>query len=115
MRKPTAVKKWETMVADFGCVVTKEPDIQLHHVFGRTYKHRKVHIGQFYILPLAIRYHDVSSNNPFNVTYFPKRFAIEFGYQRSLFAKMCKAMVSCGTVLPFGDEVMDAIMDSPLR
>lgn len=110
-----AIKNWLGMVADYGCVACRESQVQVHHVFGRTYKHTKVLIGPWYVLPLHPRYHDVGSDNPFNVTHYPKKFAIAFGCQRHLFMKMCEAMERKGIELPFDDEVWQAIMDSPLR
>lgn len=111
-----AQKDWLSTLADYGCVVSRERQpIQLHHVMGRTYKHNKVLIGPWYVLPLAFRYHDVSSDNPFNVTHYRKKFAIEKGYQRDLFRKMCLDMIELGVTIPFDQDVMDAIMDSPLR
>jgi hypothetical protein len=115
MSKSAGVRQWEQMVADFGCVVTREKPVQLHHVFGRTYKQNKILIGPWYILPLVHRLHDVSSNHPKNVTHWPKRFAREYGAQRDLFVSMCESMVRYGKELPFDDDVMDAILLSPLR
>ncbi len=110
-----AQKDWLGIVADYGCVVSRESRIQVHHVMGRTYKHNKVLIGPWYVLPLAIRYHDVHSNHFANVTHWPKRFAIEYGYQQDLFKKMCLNMIELGVTIPFDSDVMDAIMDSPRR
>lgn len=115
MSKPANVRKWEQMVADYGCVVTREKPVQLHHVFGRTYTQDKILIGPWYILPLTHRLHDVGSNNQFNVTHWPKRFAIEFGYQRDLFQKMCETIQRNGQELPFDGVVLAAIGNSPLR
>lgn len=113
--KPAAVKKWEGIVREFGCVVTKEKDVQIHHTFGRTYKHEKVLIGPWYILPLVHRLHDVSSNHPHNVTHWPKKFAKEYGYQQDLFFRMCEAIQRNGRQLPFDKEILIAIGRSPLR
>lgn len=107
-------KQWLDIVAQFGCVVSGESIIQIHHVFGRTYKHNKVLIGPWYVLPLAFRYHDVSSDNPFNVTHYPKQFAIEKGYQRDLFGKMVNKLQEHGYPVPPPD-VLKAIEESPLR
>lgn len=113
--KPKTVRDWEQMVADYGCVVTREKPVQLHHVFGRTYKHEKVLIGPWYILPLVHRLHDVSSNHPHNVTHWPKKFAKEYGYQQDLFLRMCEAIQRNGRQLPFDKQILIAIGRSPLR
>ena len=106
-----AVKDWENLVREQGCIVTGQNDVQIHHVLGRTYKHNKVLIGPWYILPLCMRLHDVHSNSPFNVTHYPKRFAIEFGEQRNLFVTMCEILASDGFELPFNEDVIYAIAD----
>ena len=111
--KTKKVKDWESLVAGYGCVVSRESGIQLHHVKGRSYKHNKQLIGPWFILPLAFRYHDVSSDNPFNVTHWPKRFEIEFGRQKDLFLRMCGDFLEQGIDLPFGDETLQAIINSP--
>lgn len=80
-----------------------------HHVVGRTRKENKVHIGKWFVLPIMKKYHDNESNNPFNVTHYRRRFAIEFGWQTDLFAKMCEAIKEEDGSLPFSQEVMDAI------
>jgi hypothetical protein len=116
--KPAAVKRWETTMMEFhlGCVASGERyNLELHHVLGYTYKHDKIHIGCWYILPLAERYHNAQLGNPFNVTDWPKRFAIEFGFQRDLFMKRITAMESSGILLPFDLETRLAIVNSPLR
>ena len=107
--KPAPVKRWEQQVADYGCVVTREPQVQIHHVKGRTFKHDKVLIGPWYILPLTPRLHDVGSNNAFNVTHWKKRFEIEYGTQNQLFFQMVNAMLEQGQEVPVPDDVLDAI------
>jgi hypothetical protein len=109
------IAAWLGKVADYGCVVSGESSVEVHHVYGRTYKHNKILIGHLYVLPLAVRYHNVYSNHFANVTHWPKRFGIEFGYQRDLFRKMCLSMIEDGIEVPISPEEMDAILDSPLR
>ena len=113
MAKSAAVKRWEGTVAAYGCVVSRESAVQLHHPKGRTYKHNKVLIGPWFILPLAHRYHELKSDNPFNVTHWPKRFEIEFGTQKRLFLEMVGDLAEDGKKIPFGTDVIDAIADSP--
>jgi hypothetical protein len=116
MSKTKAVSLWEETVASYGCVVTRESQpIQVHHVFGRTYKHNKKLIGIWVILPLAFRLHDVSSNDEFNVTHFRKNFARKYGYQIHQFVAMCEDLVSMGIQLPFDEETYQAIKSAPMR
>lgn len=80
-----------------------------HHVKGREFKHNKVAIGRWYVIPVAQRYHDVHSNNPWNVTHFKKRYEIEFGTQKDQFIAMCMVITDEDGALPFCDDVMQAI------
>lgn len=116
--KPAAVKAWEATMMDYdgGCVVNGDQHgLVLHHVFGYTYVHNKILIGPWYVLPLCERYHNSQMGNPFCVHIWPKRFSIEFGYQRDKFIKRINEMQDCDIILPFGDDVINAIADSPYR
>ena len=97
------------MVRQYGCVVSRELPVQVHHVKGRKYKNNKVLIGPYYILPLAWRYHDVHSNNPHNVTHWKHKFQEEFGTQNQLFFQMLNALMEQGKEIPVPEEVIDAI------
>lgn len=82
-----------------------------HHVKGREFKHNKCHIGRWLVLPISWANHNVHSNNEFNVTHYPKRYAAEFGRQVDQFVAMCAVIKSEDGTLPFSDEVMAAIME----
>jgi hypothetical protein len=86
--------------------------IQCHHVAGRTYKHNKVHIGHWFILPIPFDLHDVSSNHELNVTHWRNRFTGVFGVQRGLWSQMIMKMTQEGALSHFDINVMNAIMDS---
>ena len=101
-------KQWLEIVTEHGCVVTGRSDIQRHHVFGRKYKQDKVHIGEFYVIPLWWELHDISSNHPNNVTHYPKRFAKAYGMQKVLFAEMVETLQNGGHEIP-SDEILRAI------
>ena len=109
MSKIKSLVKWEITVRSQGCIITGQNDVQLHHVCGRAYRNNKVLIGPWFLLPLCMRLHDVGSNDPYNVTHYPKKFAETFGTQKDLFLDMCKKLVSGGMTLPFGDDVLDSI------
>ena len=81
---------------------------QRHHVKGRTYKQNKVHIGDYFILPVPFDLHDVSSNHPLNVTHHKHAFTGVFGKQSDLFADMVYLMELEGYEIPPID-VMNAI------
>ena len=85
---------------------------QLHHVVGRKGKHNKVVIGHWFIIPLPVRFHDVSSGSKLNVTHYRHSFTHVFGLQSDLFKEMIESMVESGITLPFGQDVVDAIMDT---
>ena len=61
---------------------------QIHHCVGRSYRHSKVHIGHYFILPVPIELHDVTSNHPLNVTHHRKAFCAKYGNERDLWRKM---------------------------
>lgn len=82
---------------------------QMHHVKGRSFVHNKVAVGGWFILPIETQYHDVHSNNPWNVTHFKKRYEIEFGTQRDQFIAMCMVITDEDGSLPFCDDVMQSI------
>jgi hypothetical protein len=107
--KSKALRDWEYLVRDKGPIVPGPGPYQLHHVYGRTYKHNKVLIGPWYVILLPWHLHDVASNDENNVTHYPKRFAQVYGFQRDLFLEMCDSFVTNGIILPFGQEVIQAI------
>ena len=101
----------------YGAEYAGRTDFQLHHVVGRTAKHNKVAIGHWFIIPVPVELHDVSSNHPDNVTHHKKRFIKRFGSQSSIFQNMVSIMDKwndfdeCSYVTPRKD-VYDAIMDT---
>ena len=107
--KSKALRDWEAAVREHGCVITRETNVQLHHVYGRTYRNNKVLIGPWYILPLSPRLHDVGSNDPCNVTHFPKKFAEHYGNQKDLFLEMCDSFRTNGIIIPFNTDVINSI------
>lgn len=108
--KPTKAeeKAWLSRVAEHGCVVTGQSNIQLHHCVGREGKHNKFHIGRWFVLPLAFELHDVSSDNALNITHRRKEFVNTYGTECYLFSDLCMEMGV--DTLPFGADVFDAIL-----
>ena len=110
-------KRWLERVAQYaqdhgGFPHQSGEAVELHHVVGRKGKHNKVEIGEWFVIPVEFQYHNVSSNNPFNVTHWRKRYMLEFGNQRDQFAAMCAVITNEGYPLPFGKDVYNAIMDT---
>ena len=110
-------KKWIKRVAQYSEDHGEFPNqrfapFQIHHSVGRKGKHNKFEIGEWFILPIEFQYHDVSSNNPFNITHWRKRYCIEFGNERDQFAAMCAVIKGEDGELPFSDDVYQAIMDT---
>lgn len=111
-------KDWLKAIADFhnyygleylyGDEWIQSP-FQLHHVVGRSYKHNKIAIGHFFVLPVPIVLHDVHSNHELNVTHYRKRFTEHFGFQRYMYRKMVEKMRHNGFWTPC-DEINNTIM-----
>jgi len=111
---PTAAqRRWQQTVADLGCIVTRaDPSqCQLHHVGGFTYKHNKVLIGPWFILPLHASLHDVGSDHPHNVTHYRSAFTSNYGSQASLFFKVVYAALHQGAPIPFEMDVLNTIQE----
>jgi hypothetical protein len=114
-----AQKKWMSDVAEwanddgihilFG--IAYPNSIQLHHVMGRSAKKNKVAIGHEFILPLPFELHDVSSNDPENVTHHKKAFVKKYGSQSGLFEIMFLDMLDRGYKVPSFD-IYNAIVDT---
>lgn len=94
--------------------VAGNPDypIHHHHVVGRSYVHNKVPIGEYFVIPLPWTLHCVSSDDPNNVTLYPKNFVKTYGKQSGLWWNMVRVMMADDEVMPFGNEVVEAIMDT---
>ena len=109
---PKQEKVWLSRLAEYGCVVTGETNIQIHHCVGREGKHNKYHIGRIFVLPLAFRLHDVSkTDEPLNITHHRKACIEAYALECQLFEYMCHELENDGP-LPFTEEEMAAIMDT---
>tara|TARA_R110000751_G_scaffold268437_1_gene368180 strand:+ start:1406 stop:1759 length:354 start_codon:yes stop_codon:yes gene_type:complete len=110
-KKPTKTieKEWLQRVADHGCVVNGNSQVQLHHPVGREGKQDKTYIGRFFVIPLSPWLHDVDSMHPWNVTHRRKNFIKEFGLESELWYKMVLKLAA-ESPLPFGRDIIDAVM-----
>tara|TARA_R110000851_G_scaffold313007_1_gene474433 strand:- start:18 stop:377 length:360 start_codon:yes stop_codon:yes gene_type:complete len=88
MSNPTAKqKRWLEYVAKQPCIATGFNMIQVHHIWGRETKVKGVgNIGHWAILPIWYCLHDVSSDDPHNVTHHKNAFEDKFGKQGDIFS-----------------------------
>lgn len=79
-------REFYDLMMKLGCAATGYVGrLQLHHVVGRSYIQNKIPIGHWFVLPLRLPLHDVSSNNPLNVTHHRHAFTDRYGLQSELF------------------------------
>ena len=113
MKHTKKQKEWMQTITEHGCVITGDCfNIQRHHVYGASYKHNGILIGPWYVLPLHVSLHDISSSEPINVTHNRTLFTEEHGLQKDLFLSMCNNLVRYNVELPFTADVLAAIMDT---
>ena len=113
---PSKIRAWHRMIAEYveiyGPVVEGRGRVQFHHVRGRTFRHNKILVGPWFLIPLPSSIHDYHEEGQFNVTNFWKNFVEEYGPQRVLWMNMIDRMKDKGWVLPFGQDVIDAVLDT---
>ena len=112
-------KAWFALLASFGCVILSKEfgmpvtgGVQIHHPGGRELKKNKLYIGRYFCYPLAWKLHDIYSPHPYNVSNHKNKFVEIYGRECDLFHARCMEIVAAGHKLPFGDDVMQAIMDT---
>lgn len=99
--QPTAAqKRWHDTLRELGSVLSGLKPVEIHHCAGASAKHNKVWIGQWWVLALTHEEHS--------------RYVPEWGKRRkfmekTLFRTQCKLIERAGGVIPFGDDVMEAI------
>jgi hypothetical protein len=112
--------RFREYMRDLGCCVSSEDwNVQIHHIFGRSTKVKGVgNIGEWAMLPIAWRYHDVHSNDPLNVTHCKNKFESNFGTQAELFNQALNTLIAKAKVNNSIDasnfppnEVVKAIME----
>jgi len=101
-------------LVSLGAIYGKEyegrKDFQIHHVKGRTFKHNKIHIGEYFAIPVPVELHDVHSNNELSVTHHKNAFTAKFGLQRDIWLSMFELMCAMEVETP-SQEVIDSISD----
>jgi len=108
-----AQKKWMGIISDWATENIGElygdewsgSQFQLHHVLGRSAKKNKIEIGHWFILPVPVDLHDVSSNHLLNVTHHKKSFVRRFGKQSEIFNQMLHSMFNENLDTPHFDIV----------
>lgn len=100
-------RAWEEDVRALGCVITGNPVCVIHHPVGRSAKHNKVHIGNWFILPLEENLHI----GKISVHGNKKEFISRYGKQCELFSKVLHYYINrCGDH-PVPNDVLLAIAD----
>ena len=117
---PTAAqKKWRSKVADLGCVVCGSTQVQIHHVLGATAKHNKIHIGEWFILPLHPINHSyidqgikgLNSLKSDAISRYDEETLVDpmslHDFEKYLFGKVLRKLQD----RPFGQDVINAISE----
>jgi len=87
----TIVREFEEKVRSLGsCISGATSNVQIHHVLGETAKSNKVHIGQYWILPLTAEEHELigRSKKEFAEYYFSFSFAWTADLEKLLYHMM---------------------------
>jgi len=104
-KAPTAEqKRFHDQVAELDCWVTKGP-ANIHHCVGSTAKYDKIHIGQWWVIPLCYEAHQGPHGIHGDLIIFNQPFYSRKEIEKDIFETVCRAIDS-----PVPDEVYDAIM-----
>ena len=90
---------------ELGCIVSLDKNIQMHHLEGREFHFKKVHVGHFWQIPLWVEYHDVGSNHPLNVTHHKEKFHDWFGRPNVLLRENAERCRDAGIDYP--EQMLD--------
>ena len=97
-------RDFEELVRTIGCIITGSPHPQIHHVKGRTFKHNKILIGPWYILPLHYDLHNGSHPNAYHNS--KHGFIAAYGHPRYLFKQVLDKID-----YNLDQDIISAIMD----
>lgn len=102
------------LVNKFGGYCVMPNQFQLDHVIGAQAK-RKVNlisekVGEFVVLPIPVNLHDITSNNQYAIHKSRRVFEKQFGNCITMWVEMVKTMKQEGYVIPFGDDVIKAVL-----
>ena len=102
----------------FGQHVKRPYQFNLQHMLGSQAKRKvngaSVKVGEFAVFPVPIEIHSVElgeyENHPLNLTRRKKAFEAEFGTEKELFLSFIEELRKNDVPLPFGDDVIEAIV-----
>lgn len=95
-------KRWRESVRALGSILSGLHPVEIHHCAGRTASHNKVHVGHWWIIPLTSEEH---------ARYVPEWGKRRKFMEKTLFGAVCRTIEKRGGVLPFGEDVRQAIED----
>lgn len=117
-KRPTkAQQDWQDWLRSQGCVNCGASNPAIHHCAGSTAKHNKVHIGQWWVIPLCEdRCHQGPGGIHKDLSEFRHAWPNETRkeIEKGLFllsVEDCKRHGCPEQEPPMSDEVIDAIMD----
>ncbi|BAV81114.1 hypothetical protein [Vibrio phage CKB-S2] len=84
---------------------------QHHHLFGRKARHSGKEIGRWAVLPIEVKFHDVLSTNPNNITHFKKNYIESFGSDVTQFLMMCQTIEAEQGQLAIPQDILEAIAE----
>ena len=102
-----AQRDWRENLRSLGCIVTGEPNPEMHHLYGASAKKKcprtfqTLWIGQWAQVPLCKRLHDVEKTPEFRDEY----------PDAMLFKMVCEAYQAEYGPLPFDQDIYDAIIN----
>jgi len=104
-----AQQDWQDWQREQGCSNCGSDNPAIHHCVGSTAKHNRIHIGQFWVIPLCYDCHQ----GPEGIHYGMDRFYLDNRKEneKSLFELMCRRYYVDHSYEAMPRDVHDAIMD----
>ena len=117
--KPTrAQQSWQDWLRAQGCCNCEASNTAIHHCVGSTAKHNKVHIGQWWTIPLCYECHQgpEGMHNSLDAFRHAWPYQARKEIEKSLFLYSVEKYItqhppSLGHSPLMSEEVIDAIMD----
>ena len=108
-RGPNADEKaFHAWCKDCHCVVSKQTGVSVHHMYGSAFKHNKVLIGHWAVIPLSYEYHQ--GENGYH-TIGQKLWCFKYGNQATHWKDLIKAYELYMGEPSVPNDVYNAIMD----
>lgn len=102
-----AQKEWREKLRALGCIITGEPNPEMHHLYGASAKKKcpetfqTLWIGQWAQVPLCRRLHKIEKSQEFRSQYT----------DADLFRMACEAYQAEYGPLPFDEHIYNAIIN----